>query len=325
MRLILNFLLIALFALPAHASDELPSGEFVLVNSVLPGPMQRATVPVYVHMTVTDRRMEFRFIPTGMLDALSCKETRKCEQVVNALGVDYALEEDRVVVTDHEIRTGSVIDHHESDLPLIIEPMLQLVDGATVTLGENEIAFRTSNGSNARFLASNLEDARDAMAFARIWEVSLHDLDRCVVRQISELRLRDEGELSEAEHNLLEAVEVAGLTSDLHQVSQYWAMMPDAPEANSPEVLRQRMAASYLRVMPLVIGQYPDATPEKAQTMAMEWLSEAESFDASVFDEYVVPHREGLLQLGRYHVWFRELLTEGEDPVEHLCGSLLLD
>lgn len=327
MRPIPHLLVFALVILPAHAADALPSGEFVLVNSVLPGPRQRATTPVYTHLTLTDGHMEFRFISTAAPDALSCKETQKCERAVNALGLDYVLENDRIVVTDHEIRTGPrmLIDHQESDLPLIIEPMLQLVDGATATVGENEVSFHAPDGTDARFLAGSLAEAQEAMAFAMSWGVSLHDLDRCVLRQIAEVRLREETGMSEAEHNLLKAVDAAGISSEVQQAGQYWAMMPDAPEANSPEIQRLTTAAAYLRILPQAVRQYPEVTPEQAQAMMLERLSEAESFDATIVDEYVTPNREGLLQLGRYHIWFGELLSEGEDPVKRLCQSVLLD
>lgn len=321
-------LLLVLLSLPTTVLAGLPTGEFVLVSTVLPGPMQRATVPIYTHMTLTDDHMEFRFITSFMPSAADCEQMQKCEQVVNALGLDFELDKGHLMVTDQEVRTspGMRIDHPDSDVPLIIEPMLRLLDGAKVSVGENEITFRPQGGPEARFLASGLEDARAAMAFARSFDESLHRLDRCVLRQISEVRLREASHLSEAEHHLLEAVEAAGVLSDLRAQGSYWILMPDAPEADSPQVQRMRTAASYLRVLSAAPSIFPEAeSPEQAQAMVMEMLVSGADFDEELAEEHLTPNLAGLLQLSRYGTWTAGLLSKGEEVAERLCQSLLLE
>lgn len=320
----------------AHADDGPVAGGYVLINTVLDGVAAGQIVPIYTRMELSETaeggHMEFYFITAFHGDAAMCAQSGKCDREVNALGLDFTATADgRIAVTDHEIRTGAdlTIDRAEFDLPYIIQPMLTLVDGAAVTWSPGEITLSPqgwTGGRTARFLAADRDTVLDAVGFALSFEVSLGQLDHCVMRQLMEIAGTSSLFRSEADAAVLAVAHLAGLMMRLDDAAI--AMAP-GPSEEQPDLEAMRAARAPLLLLRLALAYTPWQEGEDTAAVVDEALEAARPATGDAFDtlraELILPNLDAIAAARRYYARFVTLLEQGHDPVALLCRSIHLD
>ena len=337
MRLIACVLaLTAVFAAPAALADDGPeSGGYMLVDTVLDGIEAGLIVPIFTHVEVTitpeGGHMEFTFFSSYAGDSMSCEMQQKCERAVNALGLDFATDDDgRLAVTDADIRTGPglTIDRADVDEPFIIRPMIALIDGAQATWSKNEIVLAPQDwpaGRTARFLSADLDDAYDALAFALGFEVALYQLDHCVIRQVMEIANRSTLLRSEADRELLDAVHFAGAYTRLDDRIGYWAFDRDNDPRDPAEVSALQSRISLVRVamayVPYQDGEDSVAAIEEGIGALRDRIDDFEA----VYADFILPNLDGIVAMRRMMGRYAAIIDQGYDPVESLCRSVHLD
>lgn len=324
-----------LLAQPAQADDRPASGGYVLVDTVLDGIAAGYIVPIFTHMTLDTTpaggRMEFTFMTSYGADSLSCSLSQKCDRAVNALGLDFIETDDgRITVTDVDIRTGPgmTIDRPDFDDEHIIQPMLALVDGAQVTWTNGEIKLAPEgwpNGRTARFLAGDRDAALDALAFALQFELSLRDLDSCVIRQLMEIANGSALFRSEADREILQVAHIAGLLMRIDDQASYWSTDPDGDSRDPDDVQTVLISRMMLQMAISVPYQEGEVTADAVEEgIALIRTSSIQNFDA-IRAELILPNLAALGAVRRYHARYAQLLYEGYDPVTTLCRSVYLD
>ncbi len=325
---------LALSAAPARAQMPADGGYF-LVDTVLDGVAAGFTVPIFTHVEVAGGRMEVTFITYFGGDVFVCSQYGKCSQAVTALGLDFTVSGGEVDVTGREIRTGVEeglsIDRPDVDLPYIISPMAEFIDGAAIDpIPEGFTLTRTGRrgAKTARFMRATLEEAKDAIAFAAIFEQSLVELDHCVVRQVT--ALRHKADRTPSEEEVLGAARYVGLLRALDHESGYWYMEPEKFPGTEDEM--QRIGERFMIADMLVKSGmiFPDLDTGTAIKDVLAMLrSRYEEDLPGLYAETVAGNEEALIAaigyLRKTRAFFEAQGTSGEDVVARICRSIVID
>ncbi len=327
----------AAFALSiAPANADLPAnGSYFLVDFVLEGVISGEIAPVFTHVEVIDGHMDVTFLTWGGADFLSCTELGKCAQAVQALDLDFTVEGGKIAVTGQEAHTGVgvgyTIWHSEPDESLIITPTADFIAGATVEpIPEGFSLTNAGTGGplSARFMRASLDEAKEAIALAGLFELPFAKLDHCIVRQIT--ALRHSADRSAAEEEILGAARYAHLLREMEFKSGYWSGAPSQFPGSRAAMQRLHLEAALMNRLAIsgLIDRDVEVSEAIAKMLENMRRGRGEEIDAA-YANTIAGNEEALAAfvsfLRKHDAFMKSYGNDQDAKIVRLCDSIVIN
>ncbi len=168
----------------------LPQGGFMLVDTPLNGIAEGYIVPVFLHVEIAGNRMDWTFTTSFVPFDQSCKMYQKCQQSVQTLSHEVDWQADgSLAILDTVRRTGPglAVDRPTEDETYVYNALNLFLKGAVLDLDASggTITRDIRRGKQVvRVMPATLDQSLSALAFAKAFELSLWQMNHCVIRQV---------------------------------------------------------------------------------------------------------------------------------------------